>query len=93
MRIVFVETAADDLMWFRQYYRAVFPQGAENAKMRITNLLTLLEANPHMGQAVPERPNVRKLPISKTPFALVYRTNAHQIEVLRVLDTRRRPGI
>ncbi|MEL7133473.1 MAG: type II toxin-antitoxin system RelE/ParE family toxin [Pseudomonadota bacterium] len=90
MKIVFLEATVDDLMWFRRYYRAVFPEGAENAKLRLTNLLTLLAANPYMGQAVPDFQNVRKVPIPKTPFALIYRVSASQIEVLRVRDGRSR---
>lgn len=88
MRIVFLETTVDDLMWFRQYYRAVFPAGGENAKMRMTNLLTLLAANPHMGQSVPGFDGVRRVHIPKTPFALLYRVTRTQIEVLRVRDSR-----
>lgn len=90
MKVVFLETTVEDMQWFRQYYRAVFPAGSENAKLRMLNLLTLLAANPHMGQPVPGFDGVRKVPIPKTPFALIYRVTRTQIEVLRVRDGRNR---
>jgi len=90
MRIVFLETSVDDLMWFRQYYRAVFPEGQQNARQRFENMTALLVANPYMGRPVPGYENVRKVALSRTPFSLIYRVTPKQIEVLRLLDGRRR---
>ena len=47
----------------------------------------LLQRNPHAGQPT-HRDDVRRMPISRTPFFLVYRLTAERLEILRVIDGR-----
>jgi plasmid stabilization system protein ParE len=88
MRIKYSDSAIRDSVWFRQYYRTVFPEGRENAAQSLLNIQDLIKANPHMGHRVPEMKNIRKMPIPRTPFVLVYRVGETQLEVLRLRDSR-----
>lgn len=88
MKIVFLESAAQDIAWFRYYYRSVFPEGQQNARARIQAAQQLLAANPYIGHPSEGRENVRELTIARTPFTLFYRVTETQIEVLRLWDNR-----
>ena len=89
MQIKFLESAVRDTRWFREYYNAVFPEGRTNARQSLKNLQGLLKANPFMGQSVEGLKGVRKFPVSRTPFVLIYRVAEDCMEVLRLRDTRR----
>ncbi len=89
MRLVYLESSIPDVIWFRQYYSSVFPEGRENADQSVLNLQALLKANPYMGQAVEGMAATRRVPVSRTPFVLIYRVKPDQIEVLRLRDSRR----
>ena len=86
MKIVYLESARDDLVWFRHYYMAVFPEGAEKAKSHFKVVEQTLLAHPFIGHKV--REDMYELPLTKTPFTFVYRVKDHRIEVLRVWDDR-----
>ncbi len=86
MDIIYLESARDDLVWFRHYYEAVFPEGSENAKRHFYAIEQALLAHPFIGHKV--RADVYELPVKKTPFTFVYRVKEHRIEVLRVWDDR-----
>lgn len=87
MRVVFLSSTAEDLLWFRNYYTTVFPQGDSRAQGQIRNICQLLASNPHMGQ-LGEVSGTREMHIPKTPFTLIYRVTAQHIEVLRLWDQR-----
>jgi len=88
MKIVFLESAAQDIQWFRYYYRSVFPEGSAKARDKVKAIQTTLAANPYVGHPSDTRKTVRELPIPRTPFMVVYRVMPTQIEVLRLWDTR-----
>jgi plasmid stabilization system protein ParE len=89
MRIVFLESAAQDLLWFRHYYRAVFPDGSTRAREHFRAAVRTVSANPFAGHPNDTWPEVRELSIPRTPFVLIYRVTETQIEVLRLWDSRR----
>ena len=88
MKIVYLRSAAQDLAWFRYYYRAVFPAGSENARANMKTIQQLLAANPYIGHTCETHKGVLEFQIRKTPFSLIYRVTDSQIEVLRLWDTR-----
>ena len=47
----------------------------------------LLLGNPHAGRPT-HHAGLRRLPIARTPFFVVYRVAPQQIEILRVIDGR-----
>ena len=87
MKIIFLPSAANHLLWFRNYYTAVFPEGAAKAMQQIERLMELLEVNPYLGQPGKVE-GTRRKPIPRTPFVLLYRVTQTQIEVLRLRDSR-----
>ena len=87
MKLTFLPSALNDLLWFRSYYSVVFPEGELKAKQQLAKIGQLLEANPYLGQ-VGLKEGTRRMVIPKTPFTLIYRVTAEEIEVLRLRDQR-----
>ena len=46
MEIVYLESARDDLLWFRRYYQQVFPAASERAKKQFKIVEIILKDNP-----------------------------------------------
>lgn len=92
MKIVFLESAAQDIQWFRYYYRSVFPEGSTRAGTQMKAIQKTLAANPYAGRPSDTRKIVRELSIPRTPFTLIYRVMPSQIEILRLWDTRQGTG-
>lgn len=90
MRVVFLSSATPDLRWFTRYYRSVFPEGGSSARKHMANAVALLSANPAAGRLIPETDR-REPVIPRTPFVLIYRIGASEIEILRVWDARANP--
>ncbi len=92
MHLVYLPAAAQDLMWLRHYYERAFPQGARAARARILAAERLILDNPHIGRPT-HRSDVRRLPITRTPFFILYRPTPERIEILRVIDGRSFDGM
>ncbi|KQT64397.1 type II toxin-antitoxin system RelE/ParE family toxin [Aureimonas sp. Leaf460] len=86
MRVVLLDTARTDLIWFRRYYRRVFPEGGREGVRRFNRMLKALALMPELGRVVVA--DNREVQISRTPFSIVYRVRSDRIEVLRVWDQR-----
>jgi plasmid stabilization system protein ParE len=87
MRLVYLPSAARDLLWLRHYYERVFPQGAAAARARILAMERLILDNPYIGRPT-HRADVRRLGVTRTPFFVLYRPTPERIEILRVIDGR-----
>ena len=87
MRVIYLETALDDLIWMRHYYENIFPTGARNAQQQFHSCQQLLLENPDIGHST-HRPGVREFSIPRIPFSFIYRPMPDRIEVLRVWDER-----
>jgi plasmid stabilization system protein ParE len=92
MKIVFVESTAQDIQWFRFYYRSVFPAGSAKARDKMEAIQATLAANPYTGHPSDTRNTVREFSIPRTPFVVVNRVMPTQIEILRLWDTRQGTG-
>jgi plasmid stabilization system protein ParE len=92
MKIVFLESAAQDVQWFRYYYQSVFPEGSAKARDRLRAIQMTLAANPYIGQPSDTAKAVREFSIPRPPFTLIYRVTPTRIEVLRLWDTRQGTG-
>jgi len=88
MKIVFLSSALPDLRWFKLYYTRNFPAGRENANRQFQTLLELLRNNPQIGRSYEGEKGVRRYPVPRTPFTILYRARSEQIEILRVYDQR-----
>ena len=89
MKIVFLESCAPDLAWFRFYYQSVFPEGSRRAGQQFKALQATLAANPYAGHPSDTGQAVQEITIPRTPFTLIYRVTPLQIEVLRLWDKGR----
>lgn len=88
MKIVYLQSAVQDIGWFRPYYKSVFPSGSERAGKQLKSIQALLAENPYIGHPSEGFDDVRELVITKTPFTLIYRVTSQQIEILRLWDNR-----
>lgn len=88
MRLVFLESALEDLEWMRYYYEKVFFQGRINAQKQFKQVQSLILDNPNIGHTTHKK-GVREFSIPRTPFSYIYRIKPNQIEILRVWDERR----
>lgn len=87
MHIVYLESAADDLVWMRHYYEKVCPEGRIKAQKQFHATELLLSATPYIGHPT-HRKGVREFSIPKIPFSYIYRIQQDRIEVLRIWDER-----
>jgi toxin ParE1/3/4 len=87
MKIVYLPSARDDLVWMRTYYTRVFPEGSARAGAHFRSAQHMLAANPEIGRTT-DVATVRELQVARTPFSIIYRINRGRIEVLRVWDGR-----
>ena len=92
MRVVYLDSALPDLVWWRRYYTSVFPEGRRNAAKRIRKAVASLEANPYLGHPTDEA-NVLEFVIARTPFSLLYRVKGGTLEILRLWDNRQEPRV
>lgn len=92
MKLVYLDSTARDLQWFRHYYRSVFAEGSPKARQHFKVAIKTLSANPYAGHQNDTWRDVRELPVPRTPFVLIYRVTQDRIEVLRLWDTRQGGG-
>lgn len=87
MRIVFLKSARLDVAWFREYYAVKFPAGQSNAVVHLQEAKVLLKTYPNIGHPS-DTESLRELQVLKTPFMLVYRIRADEIQIVRLWDQR-----
>jgi plasmid stabilization system protein ParE len=92
VRVVYLDTALPDIVWWRRYYGRVFPDGRRKAGVRLLRAVASLEANPYLGRPT-EEAGVLEFVIARTPFSLLYRIKGDTLEVLRLWDNRQKPRV
>jgi plasmid stabilization system protein ParE len=88
MKVVFLASCAQDLVWIRRYYESVFPEGKQNAALQFRKIRAAIAANPAIGVTVGFGEHVREFQVTRTPFSYLYRVQPHHIEILRIFDNR-----
>lgn len=88
MKIVYLPTATDDLIWFRSYYRDIFPAGDEQAKAQFRKVRQALLAHPEIGEVIDAKRGIREFSIPRTPFSTIYYLSGVEIRILRLWDAR-----
>ena len=88
MKIVYLASARDDLVWMRRYYVEIFPEGASKAQKQFRATENILGSNPEIGHPT-EWDRVREFSIPNIPFSVIYRIKEGRVEVLRIWDERR----
>ncbi len=87
MKIVYLPSTKDDLIWMRHYYEKVFPEGRKHAQKQFHSIEALLQVSPLIGHASYSG-DALEFSIPKTPFSYIYRVKNDEIQVLRVWDER-----
>lgn len=87
VKLTYLDSAQESLVWFFDYYTRVFPEGGANAAFHLIETEELLRAYPFSGRPSKVE-GVRERRVSYTPFNLVYQLRDDEIEVLFVRDTR-----
>ena len=87
MKIVYLPSTKNDLIWFHHYYTQIFPEGSQKALNQFDAIAEILALNPFIGRRIKDE--VRKLAIPKTPFSYIYQVTTAQIEILRIWDDRK----
>ena len=90
MKLAFRTQAKRDLRWFSLYYAERFPEGRKQAEQSFRDTIKLVLGNPHAGKRL-DGVDARKLPVSRTPFVLVYTVAGDTVDVIRVWDARSDP--
>ena len=91
MSFVFEPAARQDLLdATRWYLEEAGPLRARQFETEIHRSLSLLVRLPALG--APIRHGVRKLPLRRFPYSLVYRDESGLIRVLALAHQRRQPG-
>ena len=49
MKVRYLESARDDIAWFRNYYGRAFPSGKGNARARLQGVIQLISEHPNVG--------------------------------------------
>lgn len=88
MQIKYLESARNDMTWFRKYYRTAFPAGKANAREQMLRVLKLISEHPKIGHPTDDFPSALEHSISNTPFSIIYRVQPDCIEVMHVFDQR-----
>jgi plasmid stabilization system protein ParE len=87
MKIVFLVSARRDLLWFRQYYGQIFPEGEKRAAEQFKASIATLKRHPQIGHEI-KGLTIREFTLPRTPFSFIYRIQHDRIEVLRLWDNR-----
>lgn len=88
MRVVYLDSALPDIIWWRKYYGNVFPEGRRNSGARLLKAVAALKANPYLGYSTDEA-DVLEFVIARTPFSFFYRVRGAKLEILCLWDDRR----
>ena len=88
MKVRYLESARDDIVWFRAYYSRVFPAGNSAARIQLNRSLQLLKENPKAGRLADGFTDAFELVLTRTPFSIVYRVKGDELQILRLLDQR-----
>jgi len=88
MQLVWTESAISDLISIREYIERDNPEAAEIVADSILRSVEMLESNPMAGR-VGRVTGTRELVIAKYPYIIPYRIRGQQVELLRVIHSRR----
>jgi toxin ParE1/3/4 len=92
MRVVLSRIALSDLDQILTYIAERSPHGARNVEVRFRHAFELIARHPLAAERVEQRPDVRRLPLVRYPYAIYYEVGADEVTVLRIMHgARRRP--
>ena len=92
MRLVLSRLALAELDEILTYIAERSPSGARNVEARFRHAFDLIARHPYAAEHLEQRPDVRRLPLVRYPYAIYYEVGADAVTVLRIMHgARRRP--
>lgn len=86
LRLEWTTPAADELESAQTYYHNLNPMASRVLARRIVEAAMRLREQPQIGRPG-LREGTREWVVARTPYVLVYRHNAHAVEILHVWHT------
>lgn len=91
MNLVIVPAALDELQRAADFYSTkASPELARAFIVEFERAAGLVLSNPSLG--TPFRPRVRRYPLRRFPYNIIYQQTAGELRVIAVAHQRRRPG-
>ena len=90
MRVAYARRAQEDMTEIDAHIRAQDPETARNVAREIQARCAALAVNPFLNPTTDIR-NVRRMPLTRYPFSVYYRTNVpkRQIFIIRIVRSSR----
>jgi plasmid stabilization system protein ParE len=89
MRLALSRLALAELDDILTYISERSPSGARNVEARFRHAFELISRHPEATQRLEQRPNVRRLPLVRYPYAVYYEIGPETVTVLRILHGAR----
>jgi plasmid stabilization system protein ParE len=91
MKVIFTESAIDDLRGIGEWTAAHYPAIALQVEQRIRHVVARLGRWPESGPRSAKREGVRVVPVGRYPYKIFYRVTAEAVEILHIHHVARRP--
>ncbi|MCW5717240.1 MAG: type II toxin-antitoxin system RelE/ParE family toxin [Bauldia sp.] len=92
MIVEYTPRAAADVSRIAARSHAEFgPAVALDLEQAIRTIGLMLGENPFSGTSIRQRPGVRRIPLTRFPFVVIYRVQAESVRILHIRHTSRRP--
>jgi plasmid stabilization system protein ParE len=91
LRVVLSRFAVAELDEILTYIGKRSPAGAKDVEARFRHAFELIAQHPRASQPLAQRPDVRRLPLGRYPYAVYYVAGADEVTVLRIMHSARRP--
>ena len=88
MKLNYTPGFYESLDWFIDYYRDIFPEGRSNGRQSFSAAIENLKSDRVGERAFDHTRRLYELPLTKTPFSLIYRVEKTGIDVLHLRDRR-----
>jgi toxin ParE1/3/4 len=89
MRVVLSRFALFELDEILTYIAKRSPSGARNVEARFSHAFELIAHYPLSAERLEQRPDVRRLPLVRYPYAIYYEVGRDEVTVLRIIHGAR----
>jgi len=89
MRVVLSRIALAELDEILTYIGKRSPSGARNVEARFRQVFELIARHPQAAERLEQRPEVRRLPLGRYPYAVYYEAGPDAVTVLRIMHGAR----
>jgi plasmid stabilization system protein ParE len=90
MRVVLSRLALAELDGILAYIAQRSPLGARNVEARFRHVFDLVGQYPEGAERLEQRPDVRRLPLGRYPYAVYYEVGPEVVTILRIIHGARR---